>query len=94
MGNLDLVTQPNGVIHDYLYNDLNRLDMLTVTKAKGNKLFEQDYALLISSAYRRSRAAAPILVRIATRVLRILERYKAAGQDLNFPGLTGVEKES
>ncbi|WP_428937499.1 RHS repeat-associated core domain-containing protein [Fontivita pretiosa] len=44
-GNLNTVTAPTGVVHDYDYDNLNRLDLLTVKKSNGNKLFEQDYTL-------------------------------------------------
>ena len=45
-GNLDTVTQPNGVVTDYDYDALNRLIGETVLKnAGGNKLFEQAFTL-------------------------------------------------
>ena len=46
VGNLDTVTLPNGVVEDYDYDGLNRLEKLTVTNAAGHKLFEQEYKLL------------------------------------------------
>src|SRR6185295_11666989 len=46
VGNLDTITQPNGVYTDNHYDDLNRLDQLTVFKSSGgNKLFEQAFTL-------------------------------------------------
>lgn len=46
VGNLDTVTQPNGVVTDYDYDTLNRLNHEVITKSNGNKLLEQTYALL------------------------------------------------
>jgi hypothetical protein len=45
-GNLDRITQPNGVFTQNHYDELNRLDQLTVYKSySGNKLFEQAFTL-------------------------------------------------
>ena len=46
VGDLDTVIQPNGVVEDYDYDNLNRLDKVTVTNSGNHELFEQDYTLL------------------------------------------------
>jgi YD repeat-containing protein len=46
-GNLDTLTQPNGVFTDYTYDELNRLTDLLVkpSSSSSNKLFEQAFTL-------------------------------------------------
>lgn len=45
IGNRDTVTMPNGVVTNYDYDALNRLDLETVTQAGGTLLATYDYVL-------------------------------------------------
>jgi uncharacterized delta-60 repeat protein len=45
-GNLDKVNLPNGLVEDYDYDELNRLDKETITRVDGTAEQEFDYTLL------------------------------------------------
>ena len=45
LGNLNSQTQPNGIVTEYVYDSLNRLDLMTHSKPDDTLLAEFDYTV-------------------------------------------------